>query len=136
MISLGKFLSGEAQAGDLSNDGMRVVGGWNYLSLKRATVWSPESGLQDLTGVLEASGLDLSGWILNYAAGISDDGRFVTGYGTHLGQQEAFWAELPDSIPKVADPSPLPEPGITILLFASGAVLFAGSRWRRPIPLS
>lgn len=140
MVSLGRFAYETwGSALDVSHDGSRIVGYaegapiTGYQTRLRATVWSPESGWQDLNGVLAASGVNLEGWELNEASGISHDGRFVVGYGKHLGNYyEGFWAELPTTIPKVADPFATPEPSVgCILLFGLGLYSFRRPRKTR-----
>jgi len=131
MINLGAF-DGQTfgNALDVSNDGSRIVGNAQGNTGLRATVWSPDSGWQDLTYVLTASGLNLSGWVLNVAYGISDDGRFVVGYGTHNGLNQAFQAELPTSIPQVQNPYTIPEPSVGFAALA-GVGLFCSGRFGR-----
>lgn len=59
--------------------------------------------------LVDDHGLDLAGWILQFARGISDDGRTIVGYGINpLGQTEAWLARLPapNSAPVVTCPTP------------------------------
>jgi probable HAF family extracellular repeat protein len=115
MVSLGGFPQQDYGTGyAVSDDGSRVVGNSQIDNQIYATVWSSESGWQDLVAVLTASGIDMTGWRLYLAGDITGDGRFVTGYGVHNGITEGFWAELPGMIPDVANttatPSPTPAP--------------------------
>jgi len=74
MISLG-----EGTAHAVSADGSVVVG-----SSDGAFIWDQSHGMQDLKEVLENDyGLDLTGWTLTMARGISDDGLTIVGYGNN-----------------------------------------------------
>jgi uncharacterized membrane protein len=46
-------------------------------------VWTPASGVLDLTTLLRFLGNDLTGWTLTDAKGVSADGSTITGFGTH-----------------------------------------------------
>jgi uncharacterized membrane protein len=62
----------------VSADGSVVVGGAG----DRAFVWDAIHGLRDLQSVLENDfGLDLTGWTLNLATDVSDDGSTIVGWG-------------------------------------------------------
>jgi hypothetical protein len=51
--------------------------------------------LQDV--LVDDNGLDLAGWSLASALGISDDGTAIVGYGHHPnGQAEAWLARIPE----------------------------------------
>jgi len=97
MVGLGsQFGSGFAY--DVSSDGSRIVGSVQaYESDPTAFLWDPTNGMRILQDVLMADyGLDLSGWSLTYASGISDDGTTVVGWGTNpSGSEEAWIAVLP-----------------------------------------
>ena len=70
--------------------------------------------MQSLQVLLTTLGLDLTGWQLSFAQGISGDGMAIVGYGTNpSGFREAFIAVIPE-------PS-------TALLLAMGLV---GLGWR------
>ena len=89
----------------VSADGSVVVGGDG--GLIDAFIWDPINGFRNLQSALTNEfGLDLSGWDLASATGISDDGMTITGWGTHEGVgEEAFIAAIP-------------EPSAAALLFA------------------
>jgi len=75
-IGLLSELSNSA-ATDVSADGSIIVGYANG-----AFIWTESSGIQNLQEVLEHDyGLDLSGWQLSAANGISDDGKVIAGEG-------------------------------------------------------
>jgi uncharacterized membrane protein len=50
-------------------------------SAPRAFIWTPERGLEDLAALLVSRGVNLDGWRLDEARGISDDGSVIVGTG-------------------------------------------------------
>jgi uncharacterized membrane protein len=120
MVGLG-FLPGDSRsvAQDVSLAGGSVVGQSSGASGDTAFLWTPEHGMRSLLDVLQDDyGLDLSGWRLLAAEGISDDGRVIVGDGID-----------PDGnyVPWVAT---IPEPS-TALLLGLGVAALAGTRPRR-----
>jgi uncharacterized membrane protein len=84
----------------VSADGSIIVGqstpqGPNSLI---AFIWDAVHGTRSLKTVLEDDhGLDLTGWQLEFAGGISADGRTIVGYGINpSGQREAWIATIPE----------------------------------------
>jgi uncharacterized membrane protein len=66
----------------------------------RAFIWDAQSGLRDLNTVLADMGLDLAGWTLSEARGISADGRVIVGTGINpTGDTEAWRVELGPACP-------------------------------------
>ena len=105
MVGLGQFYSGDlsyTSAKDVSADGSLVVGyvasGWAPDLEYEALIWDAEHGLRRLQDVLEDEyALDLSGWTLEVASAISDDGRTLVGCGTNpAGYPEAWIARIPE----------------------------------------
>jgi uncharacterized membrane protein len=96
-----------------------VVVGWGF----GAFLWDESSGMRDLQDALENDyGLDLSGWRLDRATGVSADGRVIVGYGRNpSGAQEAWIALLgpADAVPAFS------APGLFVLagLFVGTALL-------------
>lgn len=109
-----------ARALDVSGDGSVVVG-WsddNSGNGLEAFLWNASDGMRALEEVLENDhGLDLSGWALEEATGISDDGLTVVGVGVSpSGFRRGFVATLgsPD-----ADGDGIADPDDNCLLVAN-----------------
>jgi hypothetical protein len=116
--------TGDVVAGDYYFESAGIIGN------QGAFVWTPETGMQPLSGILEALGVDFSGWTLTAISDVSLDGRTFVGSGENpSGQREAFLVRL-DSIPDVAN---VPEPG-TALLLGLGAAMLGARRRRAMLP--
>jgi probable HAF family extracellular repeat protein len=94
MVNIG-YLPGRTTAHpfDVSYNGKIIVGGsFNGPTDSRAFIWDSTHGIRDLQNVLQSEyGLNLTGWVLNTAFGISHDGNVIVGYGKNTsGQMEAF----------------------------------------------
>jgi hypothetical protein len=64
---------------------------------EEAFIWDVERGMRSMKGALEGDfGLDLSGWTLVRATGVSSDGRTVVGIGVNQSNQIEAW--LPSSL--------------------------------------
>jgi len=63
-----------------------------------AFIWDRDNGMRDLKQVLENDyGLDLTGWVLTNAYGISDDGTIISGTGLYddgSGAKERGWVAI------------------------------------------
>jgi probable HAF family extracellular repeat protein len=99
MVGLGAVpigLASSSLATAVSADGTVVVGGTIVTSAGEALIWDPSHGMRKLKDVLvQEYGLDLAGWALNFAHGVSADGRTIVGDGINpSGQQEAWIAVL------------------------------------------
>jgi uncharacterized membrane protein len=84
----------------VSNYGSTIVGA-SYNSstyVCYAFIWDSAHGMRNLKTVLQSDyGLNLTGWTLNAAYGISADGNYIVGQGTNpSGQAEAFRVVLPE----------------------------------------
>lgn len=123
LVSIGKpgpghIFGRESRA--VSGDGSVVVGDGQTLFGNEAFIWTEADGLKQLDDVLLGLDLDLdlSGWTLTSASGISADGFTIVGTGINPdGNTEAWIATIPE-------PS-------TGLLLALGLVGIAGSRQPR-----
>lgn len=88
-----------SEARDVSADGSVVVGIGTRSGLSaEAMIWDRVNGMRHLKDVLQNDyGLDLSGWTLHQANGISDDGKTIVGYGIHSGfGGEAWVVHIPE----------------------------------------
>jgi hypothetical protein len=104
----------DSQAYGVSADGSVIVGSSEggafpvgSSSSEGAFRWTQERGMVNIKDQLTGFGLNLSGWRLYTATGVSADGFTIVGYGTNpSGQTEGWVANL--------SPEPIPEP-LTIL---------------------
>jgi hypothetical protein len=87
----------------------------NCVEDDRAFVWTPRRGLIELSVELESLGLDLTGWTLAEATGVSADGTVIVGRGINpSGKTEAWIAIVPEpsiavelDIKPGSDPNPI-----------------------------
>jgi len=100
MQGLGDLPGGDffySTAADVSADGSVVVGdSYSSYAGYSAFIWDETGGMRKLQDVLINDwGLDLTGWHLSYASGISDDGSTICGIGINPdGLSEAWMARL------------------------------------------
>nr|AQQ74883.1 hypothetical protein [uncultured bacterium] len=94
----GMTILGPGGATDVAEDGSRVVG-VNTTSSIRAFIWDAATGYRDLKDHLTKDhSLDLTGWELHIAYGISNDGTTIVGQGKNpSGQIEGWVVVLPDA---------------------------------------
>ena len=114
-LASGGFRSSEAFS--VSANGSVIVGNAYVWDIRdyRAFIWDNVNGMRSLTTVLSSVyGLDLSGWILTQATGISADGLTIVGTGGFFGAPSAWIAVIPE-------PS-------TALLLGIGTAWIASSR--------
>ena len=80
----------------VSGNGQVVVGVLMSLgSPDAAMLWTSSLGMVNLNTYLPSLGINLTGWTLSRANGVSGDGRTLVGTGTHNGLTEAWVAHLP-----------------------------------------
>lgn len=108
-----------AKANAVNRDGTVIVGQAFLPARPTAVMWTDALGVVDLNTHLHALGVDLAGWTLTSATGISDDGSVLVGTGLFEGQQRAWMV------------SNVPAPGAAVL--PGMAALFAMSRRRRTV---
>jgi uncharacterized membrane protein len=103
MIGLGD-LPGDSlfsHASAVAGDGSVIVG-YSYTDLAggRAFIWDATRGMRQLHAVLLNAGLDVAGWTLSEATGISADGRTIVGTGIDpKGQRQGWMVVLGDACP-------------------------------------
>ena len=116
-----------SRANDISADGSIIVGSNAFMVTignrpyprNRAVIWDDQNRAQLLQSVLEDDwNLDLTGWTLKNAIGISDDGSMIYGDGTAPDGKERYWI------------AQIPEPTTFMLLAASSYVLLRRTRKR------
>ena len=99
IVGLGDLPGGtfESAAHDVSAGGSVVVGSSRGgVNANEAFVWHASHGIRKLRDVLiQDFGLDLTGWALEEATGVSDDGLTIVGNGVNPnGDQEAWRAHM------------------------------------------
>ncbi|WP_197528426.1 hypothetical protein [Aeoliella mucimassa] len=116
---------------DLSADGSVILGTTNaYNTDPRARfpsfIWTLERGTENLdTFLQECHQIDIAGWSLSRAYGISDDGKVIVGGGINPdGRLEAFVVDL-----RIPEPSTL---GMTIVLVLCICTTRTQARLHRP----
>jgi probable HAF family extracellular repeat protein len=98
MVSLGDLAGGiiGSAAFDVSDDGGTIVGYGNSTLGREAFVWNPNHGMRSLRSLLLANGLNVGGWNLREATGVSADGLTITGWGINPdGLTQAWVATVP-----------------------------------------
>ena len=129
MQGLGDLAGGavDSLAFSTSADGSVIVGKSVSATGDQAFLWDAVNGMRALDDVLVTDfGLDLTGWTLTTARGVSDDGLVIAGTGIHNGNTEAFIVNLRQ------DQVAVPAPGM-IALFGFGLAWIGLSRRRRVV---
>ena len=103
MMDLGEppgFTSDNRVAWDVSANGSVIVGYCQAQNANAAFIWDESRGMRLLRDVLENDlGVNLPGWQLYAARGVSGDGRTIVGWGTNpTGQTEGWIAFLGDAV--------------------------------------
>jgi probable HAF family extracellular repeat protein len=137
MVGLGGLPgASNSRAFAVSANGSVVVGWASGPGATRAFVWDAARGMRDLRSVLVGwYGLDLTGWQLGAAFGVSGDGSVIVGRGVGpSGRTEGWLATLDGSEPV---PSQVPEavPTLPLLAFAAGSLVLLRRRRRTPASL-
>ena len=94
MVGLGDLAGGgfSSRALAVSADGSVVVGFGDSASSSEAFIWDQTHGMRNLRDVLVNDlGLDLTGWQLIHANGISADGLTIVGRGRNPGGNREAW---------------------------------------------
>jgi uncharacterized membrane protein len=93
MVGLG-FLAGtsESEANAVNADGSVIVGETGGMPVR----WTTATGIQSIPAILEADGINLSGWSFSPATGVSSDGTVIVGNGIDpSGKAEGWIARIP-----------------------------------------
>ncbi len=112
----------------VSGDGSVIVGTGTGFT---AWMWTAASGIVDLQAYFPAQGINLTGWTLREATGVSADGRTIAGYGLRPTGLEGFVAQLPSclSLAGPADAGACATGAATFTVTPSGAGPFT-FRWQ------
>jgi len=101
---------GAAQAGfsysealAVSGNGAAIVGDASGQGRGVAFLWDATHGFRSLETVLTADyGLDITGWMLTSATGISADGQVIVGNGINPSGNQEGWIAILDNSPRLA----------------------------------
>jgi uncharacterized membrane protein len=132
VVPLGSVPEGsyESEANSVSADGSTIVG-VVHAPAERAFIWDEVAGMRFLDVVLTDLGLDLTGWTLGEATGISNDGRVIVGEGLNPnGDIEGWIANLGDT-EQVPALGPVALSVLAGLLAATGGLRPSGPMCRR-----
>ncbi|HEX7043717.1 MAG TPA: hypothetical protein VF203_03790 [Burkholderiales bacterium] len=95
-IDLGDLPGGGyySTATGVSADGSVIVGYSQSVSGQEAFRWTQADGMKSLAELLTAAGVDLAGWTLTRATGVSADGSVIVGEAKRGGDTVAYVAKV------------------------------------------
>jgi probable HAF family extracellular repeat protein len=98
LVSIGDLPGGDASAEPhgISADGSVIVGESGSAAGTEAFIWDQAHGMRSLRDALTDAGVDLSGWELSVAWGVSADGGTIVGAGGYNGAYHGFIAVVPE----------------------------------------
>jgi probable HAF family extracellular repeat protein len=79
-----------SSASAVNHDGSVIVG----YSGSQAFRWTAIDNMQSVQGLLTAAGVNMAGWALQNATGVSADGKVIVGNGTNGGNSEGWVARI------------------------------------------
>ncbi|MHC4657220.1 MAG: hypothetical protein ACYS91_19715, partial [Planctomycetota bacterium] len=96
MVGLGNLTGGGfyGQAWGVSADGSVVVGQSFSASGQEAIIWDAGHGMRSLRDLLVNENVDMTGWKLLCALGISADGLTIVGYGLNPSSDTEAWVAM------------------------------------------
>ncbi|KKM85737.1 hypothetical protein LCGC14_1286040 [marine sediment metagenome] len=75
----------DMEAYGMTSDGQSIVGSyWNTSQIAHTFFADKNGQVYDIQERLENAGIDMSGWTLNRASDLSDNGRTIVGWGTNI----------------------------------------------------
>jgi len=81
---------------DISHSACRACGVNTFSSTQLASIWEPGVGWRSVKQVLQDAGINMTGWTLQFANSISDDGQTIAGHAVNpSGQTQAWVAFIP-----------------------------------------
>jgi probable HAF family extracellular repeat protein len=96
MVGLGDLPGGTFQSSAIAvnADGSVIVGAGFTATGQQAMRWTAPSGMQSIPVLLQSANVDLTGWTLTAATGVSADGMTIIGDGTSGSGQQAWIARF------------------------------------------
>ena len=104
--------------GGVSADNSLIVGGTNGAAGPKAFVWDATHGTQDLEQILTLDGINMTGWTLEPATGISADGTTIVGKGVDPSGASEAW--IATSTQGWFAPIPEPNTGLLVMVGVLG----------------
>ncbi|MEM1082486.1 MAG: hypothetical protein AAGI48_00050 [Verrucomicrobiota bacterium] len=116
MASIGDLPGGDTACNlkDVSGDGSIAIGFGADETGKTAVIWDATNGLRKLSDVLTQHSIELTGWTLTEAVGISSDGDVIVGNGINPSGDPEAW-RLTGALALLSEPSP-PLPSVALAL--------------------
>jgi probable HAF family extracellular repeat protein len=114
---------------DISADGLTIVGFATRPDQdQQAFMWDSQNGMRDIRTFLSSNGIDMTGWTLPEATGVSGDGTVITGWGINpQGKTEAWVAVVPEPASfSIIFFSSLPMPGVEVTPGAAWGLIGCG----------
>ena len=134
MVGLGDLPGGAfySQALGVSADGSVVVGYSKSDLGEEAFRWTSEYGMQSVATILASAGIDLTGWTLTSATGVSADGYAIVGYGGNPDGFTEAWIAVLSDVPLPTTPVDISgtikatnDADICAMVLASGQYMFS-----------
>ncbi len=135
MVDLGGGPQQQYRAHATNHDGTVIVGtAYSIGADSWAFVWNPRMGIVSLAEVLATLGVDIGGWVLGEATGVSGDGQIIVGTGLNRRGEVEGWIANVCALSIATQPeSQTANTGSTATLFVSIVVADAPAAflWHR-----